>query len=294
MTTAGFIGLGRMGRPMAGHLAAQGFTVRGHDAAAARMREVAGIEPAPTAAAAVAGADIVFTMLPGPADVTAVVSEGILPHAAPDTLVCDMSTIDPATTDRLAARCREAGLAFVDAPVGRTAAHADRAECLFMAGAEPADLARLRPLLDAMGSTTIHCGAVGTGIRTKLVNNLLAIALAQLDSEVLALAGRMGLDLATTLAVLTGTTATNGHLTANFPNKVLKGDTTPGFAIDLAHKDLSLALEAASALEVALPMGAVAREALSLARADGMGGRDFSALLDHWCARTKVAPQRRD
>jgi 4-hydroxybutyrate dehydrogenase/sulfolactaldehyde 3-reductase len=177
--------------------------------------------------------------------------------------------------------------------VGRTAAHADRAECLFMVGGEPADAARIEPLLRAMGTTVVHCGAPGTGIRTKLVNNLLAIALAQLDSEVLALAGRFGLDLETTLAVLTGTTATNGHLTANFPNKVLKGDTAPGFAIDLAHKDLSLALEAANALRVPLPMGAVAREALSLARADGFGGADFSALLDHWCARAGIAPPRR-
>ncbi|MFW5832810.1 MAG: NAD(P)-dependent oxidoreductase [Pseudomonadota bacterium] len=288
-TTVGFVGLGRMGRPMAGHLRAEGFTVQGYDA---NPNAAQGLNTAATLEDAVRGAAVVVTMLPGPAEVRAVVETGILPHAAPGTLVVDASTIDPRTTDDLATRCRAAGLAFVDAPVGRTAAHADRAECLFMVGAEPDELEQLRPLLEAMGTTVVHCGPVGTGIRTKLVNNLLAIALAQLNSEVLALSQAFGLDPATTLGVLTGTTATNGHLTANFPNKVLKGDTSPGFAIDLAHKDLSLALESAGALDVPLPMGAVARECLALARADGRGGSDFSALLDHWCARAGVASPR--
>jgi len=293
-TEIGFIGLGRMGQPMASNLAAAGHRVRGFDRAATAMAGMvgSGVETVPEAMAAVASADVVFTMLPGPAEVAAVVDEVVLAHAGEGALICDMSTIDPATTDDAAARCRARGLAFVDAPVGRTAAHADRGECLFMVGGEVDDVARLQPLLEAMGTTIVHCGAAGTGIRTKLVNNLLAIALAQLDSEVLALAESMGLELATTLAVLTGTTATNGHLTTNFPNKVLKGDTAPGFAIDLAHKDLSLALDAANALKVPLPLGAAAREALSLARADGYGAFDFSALLDHWCARAGVTAPR--
>ncbi len=289
MQKIGFVGLGRMGRPMAGHLAAKGFEVRGYDA---NPNAAQGLRTADSVAEAVAGADAVLTMLPGPADVRGVVTEGVLPNAAPGALVVDMSTIDPATTDALAEACTARGLGFVDAPVGRTAAHADKGECLFMVGAEPDQLERLRPVLEAMGTTVIHCGKAGTGIRTKLVNNLLAISLAQLNAEVLALAERYGLDLQTTLKVLTGTTATNGHLTANFPNKVLKGDTAPGFSIDLAHKDLSLALDSANALEVPLAMGAAARECLSLARADGRGGSDFSALLDHWCARAGVASPR--
>ena len=110
----------------------------------------------------------------------------------------------------------------------RLAAHADRGESLFMVGGSDADFQRVKPLLEAMGTTIYHCGKVGSGIRTKLVNNLLAIALCQLNAEALALSQRFGLDLNKTLEVLYGTTATNGQLKLNWPNKVLAGDTTPG------------------------------------------------------------------
>ncbi len=106
----------------------------------------------------------------------------------------------------------------------------------------------------------------------------------------LALAERFGRDLATTLAVLLATTATNGRPTANFPNKLRRGDTSRGFAVDLAHEHPGLALAAANALGVPLPMGATAREALSLAHAHG--GADLSALLHHGCERAQVAKPR--
>jgi 3-hydroxyisobutyrate dehydrogenase-like beta-hydroxyacid dehydrogenase len=93
-------------------------------------------------------------------------------------------------------------------------------------------------MLDAMGTTVHHCGPVGTGIRTKLVNNYLAIILCQLNAEALALSQRFGLDLTKTLEVCYGTTATNGQLKINWPNKVLKGDIEPGFTIDLATRTL--------------------------------------------------------
>jgi hypothetical protein len=89
----------------------------------------------------------------------------------------------------------------VDAPVGRLAEHADRGESLFMVGASQADFLRVRPLLDAMGTTVYHCGDVGTGGRTKLVNNFVAVTLTQVNAEALALSQRLGLDLTRTLAV---------------------------------------------------------------------------------------------
>lgn len=104
-----------------------------------------------------------------------------------------------------------------------------------MVGATDEDFARVRPLLDVMGSTVYHCGDVGTGGRTKLVNNYVAVTLCQVNAEALALSQRFGLDITRTLQVLYGTSATNGQLRLNFPNKVLVGDTTPGFTIDLHH-----------------------------------------------------------
>jgi 4-hydroxybutyrate dehydrogenase/sulfolactaldehyde 3-reductase len=164
------------------------------------------------------------------------------------------------------------------------ASHADRGESLFMVGASDADFARVLPLLQAMGTTIHHCGPVGSGMRTKLVNNLLAVASCQLNAEALALSQRFGLDLAKTLEVIHGTTATNGQLQLNWPGKVLAGDTTPGFTIDLAHKDLSLIIAAAQAETMALPMVSAAREAFAMARTAGHGGNDFSAIVDWFCS----------
>ena len=292
----GFIGLGRMGRPMAANLQRKGFQLTVFDLNETPMDILAQLGAAKTASVAevVENADIVITMLPGSPEVEAVAlgPGGILAHGQAGMLSMDMSTVDPASTDKLAAAAGDAGLSLVDAPVGRLASHADDGESLFMVGAADADYDRVRPLLEAMGTTIHHCGAPGTGIRTKLINNFLAIASCQMNAEALALASRFGLDLATTLKVIHGTTATNGQLKINYANKVLSGDIEPGFTIDLAHKDLSLVLDAANAAKVPLPIGAAARESLSLARATDYHAKDFSALLDHWCERAGIEKPR--
>jgi 4-hydroxybutyrate dehydrogenase/sulfolactaldehyde 3-reductase len=293
--TVGFIGLGNMGRPMATNLCRKGFRVTVHD-----------LNPEPVSTLAAAGAraaestadaaacDVVFTMLPDSAIVDAVLAgpDGVFDHARSGTLVVDMSTIDPVVTDRLAADASRRGLAFVDAPVGRLASHAARGESLFMVGADDASFARVKPLLDAMGTTVHHCGGVGTGMRTKLVNNYLAIVSCQLNAEALALSQRFGLSLERTLDVLYGTTATNGQLKIAWPAKVLKGDTDPGFTIDLAHKDLTLIVEAANAAHVPVPVAAVAREAFSAARSRGYGARDFSSMVDVLCDLARIERPR--
>lgn len=290
----GFIGLGRMGRPMASNLQRKGFATLSYDVnpqgvaalVALGGRGAASIEELARES------DIVFTMLPAHPEVRSVVLDGIVPHARPGTLVVDMSTIDPLATDEVAAAVEAAGLGFVDAPVGRLATHADRGECLFMVGASAENFARVKPMLEAMGTTIHHCGPAGAGIRMKVVNNYLAIAACQLNAETLTLAARFGLDVERTIDILNGTTANNGHLKTNFPVKVLAGDIEPGFQIDLAHKDLGLALTSASAMKVPLAMGAAARECLQLARSRGFGGKDFSALLDAWCDLAGVAAPR--
>ena len=294
MDRVGFVGLGNMGRPMAANLRRRQVPLAVFDLAPGPVAALAelGAEAAPDVATLARGADVVVTMLPGPREVSATVLGPVLANIRPGSVVMDMSTVDPETTDALAAACAAQGIGFVDAPVGRLAAHAERGESLFMVGGAEADVARVRPLLEAMGSTLHHCGPAGAGTRTKLVNNYLAILLCQMNAEALSLATAFGLDLAKTLEVLHGTTATNGQLAVNWPNKVLKGDTAPGFAIDLAHKDLSLIVQAANAARVPLPMAAAGREAFSAARARGMGGQDFSAMLDAQCAAAGLAPPR--
>ena len=296
MGTTGFIGLGRMGCPMASNLVRKGFDLVVHDIVAARVDTLArlGAVPAASPAEVAAQAEVVITMLPGPASVREVITggEGVLATARRGTIVMDMSTIDPGTTDAMAELCEGRGLEFIDAPVGRLASHADAGESLFMVGGTSDNLERVRPLLEAMGTAIFHCGPCGTGTRTKLVNNFISTASCQINAEALVLAAAFGLDLDSTLDVICGTSAVNGQISSAWPVKVLADDTSPGFTIDLAHKDLSLVVEAANATGVPMPMAAAAREAYSVARARGFGGKDFSAMLDVHCDITGT-PQPR-
>ena len=291
----GFIGLGRMGKSMAANLVKKGFALVVNDLNHTAVNDLVAMGAETASVADLArNCRIVVTMLPSSVEVEklAYADDGIFAHAQPGTILMDMSTIDPLATDRLAQRAAAQGLHVVDAPVGRLAEHADRGESLFMVGASDADFAKVKPLLDAMGTTTHHCGPVGTGGRTKLVNNYVAVTLTQVNAEALALSQRFGLDLAKTLQVLLGTSATNGQLRMNFTNKVLVGDTKPGFTIDLAHKDMSLIVNAAHAAQVPMPVAAAVHESYSLARASQHGSMDFSCMADVLCELAQIAKPR--
>ena len=292
MANIGFIGLGRMGRPMSTNLSRKGFKLRVHDINMEAVRDLEKVDArAATPIEMAATCDIIVTMLPNSEIVRNVVL-GILPHVRSGSLIMDMSTIDPLVTDQLAEECGKKGVEFVDAPVGRLASHADRGESLFMVGASEENFTRVRPLLEAMGTTIHHCGGVGTGTRTKLVNNYLAIVSCQTNAEALALAQRFGLNLEKTLEVLYGTTAINGQLKIAWPSKVLAGDIEPGFTVNLAHKDLTLILEAANAAQVPMTVGAAAREAFNVARSRGNGLNDFSVMVDVLCELAGIQKPR--
>jgi 4-hydroxybutyrate dehydrogenase/sulfolactaldehyde 3-reductase len=298
MTKIGFIGLGRMGRPMASNLQRKGFSLIVHDIAADAVDALValGASAASDAAQVAEQCEVIFTMLPASADVEATVlgARGLLAHSRPGAVIVDMSTIDPRSTDRMAEQARAGRVEFVDAPVGRLASHADRGECLFMVGATDGAFTRILPMLEAMGTTIHHCGAVGAGMRTKLVNNYLAVVSCQLNAEALALSQSFGLSLEKTLEVIHGTTATNGQLKIAWPAKVLAGDIEPGFAIDLAHKDLTLIIGAANDNRVPVPVAAAAREAYSLARATSYGRKDFSSMVDVLCEVAGIEKPRLD
>lgn len=284
MSKVGFIGLGRMGKPMAANLCKKGFELVVLDINEQAVNAL--VSCGATAGASVAqiarDCSVIITMLPTAVEVEQVACgpDGIFAHASKGSILLDMSTIDPLATDRLQAAALQRGLSVVDAPVGRLAEHADRGESLFMVGASDADFERVKPLLGAMGTTIHHCGDVGSGGRTKLVNNYLAITLCQVNAEALALSQRFGLDLVRTLQVLFGTSASNNQLKINFVNKVLAGDTRPGFTIDLAHKDLGLVMSSAHAAKVPMPVAAAVYEAFSQARAGDFGQLDFSGIAD--------------
>ncbi|MDJ0684281.1 MAG: NAD(P)-binding domain-containing protein [Alphaproteobacteria bacterium] len=296
-TRTGFVGLGRMGQSMALNMARRGFALSVFDTRADQMQPFTAFNECAQAgspAEAASGSEVAITVLPGPAEVDAVVlgPGGMLEAMAPGSLLMDLSTILPDVTDRIAAACKSKGVAFVDAPIGRLASHADAGESLFMVGAEDGDFERVKPMLEAMGTTILHCGGPGAGTRAKLVNNYLAITSCWMNAEAMALTQAFGLDLEKTLEVIHGTSATNGQLKMNYATKVFQGDIEPGFQIDLAHKDLSLIVESAQRLRAPMPVAAAAREALNSARAAGWGAKDFSGLADYACEMAGVEKPR--
>ncbi|WP_024530701.1 sulfolactaldehyde 3-reductase [Serratia fonticola] len=284
MAQIAFIGLGQMGAPMASNLIKQGHRLNVFDISPAAVSALVaqGAKAAASPAQAVQDAEFVITMLPNGELVHEVLfgAEGVCCTLSPAALVMDMSTIHPLQTDRLIAQMQARGFSLMDAPVGRTSDHAQAGTLLILAGGTADQVERATPVLMAMGSELINAGGPGMGIRVKLINNYMSIALNALSAEAAVLCEALGLSFDVALQVMSGTPAGKGHFTTTWPNKVLKGDLSPAFMIDLAHKDLGIALDVANQLHVAMPMGAASREVYSQARASGRGRQDWSAILE--------------
>jgi 4-hydroxybutyrate dehydrogenase/sulfolactaldehyde 3-reductase len=240
-------------------------------------------------------ADIVITMLPSTENVKSVVmdNDGVLANVKPGTTILEMSTIAPTGTDEIYEACKTKDIDFIDAPVGRLVSHAISGDSLFMVGCDNEEaFKKVDPLLNAMGTTIIRCGNVGSGIRAKVVNNFQILSIAQITAEALTLAKKIGLDLDTFKEVNAGTTANNGQFHINFMSKVLQDDIEPGFTIDLAHKDMGLAIETANSFRVGLPVGSAVQAVYGQARSGKFAKKDFSALLDYACEIADVSPPR--
>lgn len=282
MSTVGFIGIGTMGRPMARNLIRGGHALRAFDldprALEAIREDGAASVASPREAAA--GADFVISMLPNGEHVAGALfgPNGCADALSEDALFIDMSTVLPAFTDRFGEELGRRDRRMLDAPVGRSSQHAVEGRLLVMVGGEAADVERARPLFECLGDTIVHCGPLGAGARMKLVNNYMAIACNVVTAEALTLAEAAGLDRDLAVRVMLGTTAGQGHLATTYPAKVLRGDLAPGFMIDLAQKDMGLALEMAAGLDVPATLGAAARQVYAIARAQGRGREDWTAI----------------
>jgi 4-hydroxybutyrate dehydrogenase/sulfolactaldehyde 3-reductase len=278
----GFVGLGTMGLPMAENLAAAGFTVAGFDLLPKPCQQLAaaGGTVAASAAQAAEGADIVIAMLPNAGHVrTALFGErGIAETMGKDAVFINMSTILPLETDAIGAEMKARGLRMLDAPVGRSAIEARRGALLILASGEPENVRQAQAAFDVMGSQTVDCGPLGGGSRAKIVNNFMGISLNALTAEALTLAEAAGITINLALDVMRGTIAGLGHMNITYPNKVLRGDLSAGFQVDLAHKDLGLAIELAARNHVPVFMGAAALQSYAVARSFGRGAQDYSAI----------------
>lgn len=245
MSTIGFIGLGQMGSPMALNLIKGGHSLRVFDINTSAVEALVeqGASAASSPADAALDAEFVVTMLPNGTLVKNVLfgESGIVESLDKNALLIDMSTIHPFETDALIKQMSDKGFSMMEAPVGRTSDHAVKGELLILAGGTKAQIERAQPLFDCMGSETVDAGGAGKGIRVKIINNYMSIALNALSAEAATLSEAIGLEFETALEVMSGTPAGKGHFTTTWPGKVLAGDLSPAFMVDLAHKDLGIA-----------------------------------------------------
>jgi 2-hydroxy-3-oxopropionate reductase len=279
--TVAVIGLGIMGGPMAANLVKAGYDVIGYNRGRVRVDALVarGGRAARDVASAVAGADVVLTMLPDSPDVEDVVlgRDGVLAHIPPRGLWIDTSTIRPDVAVRLAAAAGERAVRAVDAPVSGGEAGAIDASLSIMVGGVAADVEAARPVLDAVGSTVVHVGPAGSGQTVKAANQLIVAGTIELVAEALVFLDAHGVDAEAAVRVLAGGLAGNRILDRKAAG-MIAGEYTPGFRVDLHHKDLGIVTAAAREAGVAIPLGAAVAQLMGALRARGHGSLDHSAL----------------
>ncbi|WP_189362181.1 NAD(P)-dependent oxidoreductase [Thermogemmatispora tikiterensis] len=283
----GFIGIGTMGRPMTLNLLKAGHEVAVYARHPEKpgVREVlgAGARLVPSPRELAAEVEVVITMVPTSQDVEQLVTgpDGILEGARQGLIIIDMSTIAPATSRRLAQLANERGVYFLDAPVSGGSQGAIAGTLAIMVGGERDIFERVRPLLEAMGQAEriFYVGPSGAGEVVKLVNNMLAGVIAAATAEALVLGVKAGADVELMASIISVSTGANWQLANQFPMRAFTGSFQPGFMTDLLQKDLNLALELGAQYQTPLPLTGLTRQLYEMARAQGYGREDYTALL---------------
>ncbi|OCB50249.1 3-hydroxyisobutyrate dehydrogenase [Mycolicibacterium porcinum] len=286
MSTIAFLGLGNMGGPMAANLVTAGHTVRGFDPvpAAQEAAKANGVNVFPTGADAVAGADVVITMLPNGALVKSCYAE-VLPAAADGALFIDSSTISVDDAREVHKVALEHGFAQLDAPVSGGVKGAVAGTLAFMVGGEDDAVERGRPVLEPMAGKIIHCGASGAGQAAKVCNNMVLAVQQIAVGEAFVLAEKLGLDKQALFDVITGATGNCWAVQVNcpvpgpVPTSPANNDFKPGFATALMNKDLGLAMAAVESTGASAPLGTHAAEIYTKFAVDH-ADKDFSAVIE--------------
>lgn len=286
MSTIAFLGLGHMGGPMAANLVTAGHTVRGFDPvpAAQETAKANGVSMFDTGAEAVAGADVVITMLPNGALVKSCYAE-VLPAATAGALFIDSSTISVDDAREVHKLAREHGFGQLDAPVSGGVKGAVAGTLAFMVGGEDDAVERGRPILEPMAGKIIHCGAAGAGQAAKVCNNMVLAVQQIAVGEAFVLAEKLGLDKQSLFDVITGATGncwavhTNCPVPGPVPTSPANNDFQPGFATALMNKDLGLAMAAVESTGSSAPLGTHAAEIYSKFAVDH-ADKDFSAVIE--------------
>lgn len=286
MTSIAFLGLGNMGGPMSANLVAAGHTVRGFDPVPAAVAAAAGngVTTFDSAAEAVAGADVVITMLPN-GDLVKRCYADVLPAATAGALFIDSSTISVDDAREVHALAESRGVSQLDAPVSGGVKGAVAGTLAFMVGGDDDALERARPVLEPMAGKVIHCGTAGAGQAAKVCNNMVLAVQQIAIGEAFVLAEKLGLSAQSLFDVITGATGncwavhTNCPVPGPVPTSPANNDFKPGFATALMNKDLGLAMDAVKSTGSAAPLGRHAAEIYAEFATDH-GALDFSAVIE--------------
>jgi len=284
----GFIGTGTMGLPMLHNLIKKGFAAAAFDVVPGALDGAVklGAERTASPAGAAKASDLVVTMLPSAANVEAVYlgAGGVIEGGRTGLLCVDMSTVDPGTSQRVAARLKDRGIRFIDAPVSGGVGRAIEGTLAIMVGGAAADLEEAKPALAAMGANIIHVGAVGAGEVAKLCNNLIAGVAIVAVSEAFRIGEAYGVDLKTLTTVIAKSSGAtwvmeHGHPVPGInPNSASSRDYAPGFMTDLMAKDLGLAVNAAREKRVPVLTAPAAQQVYRMASSHGFGRRDCASV----------------
>jgi 3-hydroxyisobutyrate dehydrogenase-like beta-hydroxyacid dehydrogenase len=285
-----FLGLGTMGAPMAHLILAAGYrlTVWNRSPARAAPLVARGARAAASPAEAAQAAELVITMLADEPAVAQVIAgaRGVTEGLAAGALVVDMSTVGPGLSRRMAEVVRARGGAFIDAPVAGTRAPAEKGALLVLAGGAAADVARARPVLEAMGDVW-HLGEVGRGAAMKLVLNGVGAHMMAGLGALLCLGAAHGLEARTMLDVIQAS-AFFSPLYGAKGKKILARDFSADFTLALMLKDQELVLDAARAASYPMPTEQTVRDLLAAATAAGLGDGDLCGLVRHFEALAKT------
>jgi 3-hydroxyisobutyrate dehydrogenase len=289
MARIGFIGLGNMGLPMARNLIKAGHAVQGFDLSKAQVDALvaAGGSGAKDVKAAIAGVDVVITMLPAGEHVRDVYlgGNGVLAAAAAGSLLIDCSTIDVATARAVETAAAAKGFAMLDAPVSGGVGGAQAGTLTFMVGGSDEAFARARPILEQMGKTIVHAGGAGNGQAAKICNNMILGVSMIAVSEAFVLAEKLGLDAQKLFDVASKSSGQCWSMTTYcpvpgpVPTSPANRDYQAGFTAAMMLKDLKLAQDAATAAGARTPLGADAAKVYAQYVESGEGPRDFSGII---------------
>jgi 2-hydroxy-3-oxopropionate reductase len=276
-TNIGFIGTGIMGKPMAGHLAKGGHRVLTFSRSNAAVE---GCTSAESIAELTQHSDVIILMLPDTPDVAQVLfgDGGVSSALGEGKTVVDMSSISPTETKKFAARVRELGCEYLDAPVSGGEVGAKGATLTIMVGGAQSTFERIKPLLELMGKNITLVGGNGDGQTTKVANQIIVALNIAAVSEALVFASKAGADPAKVRQALMGGFAASRILEVH-GERMIKRTFNPGFRIKLHQKDLNLALQGAREIGVSLPQTANAAQLMGACAANGMGDLDHSALV---------------